>query len=272
MTQAGRIQAVVFDLDDTLYPERDYVASGYQAVCQHLHRTGLTALPSAGPLGDTLPPAANIASAVNRPAVASRTGGFAAPTNLLGPSECFGFLWLRFLAGESAGAFDALSEAFGLGLSKDQVQELVTVYREHRPRIEPYGGMAELLGRLHEGYRLGLLSDGYQPAQLLKLEALELARFFDVIVFTEDHGRAAWKPCEDCFRLIAGRLEAPPEACCYVADNPAKDFVAPNRMGWRTIQYLRPGQIKSTNEAPEGGWPQVVVGSPQALRDALRTQ
>ncbi len=30
------IQALVFDLDDTLYPERDFVASGYRAVAQHV--------------------------------------------------------------------------------------------------------------------------------------------------------------------------------------------------------------------------------------------
>ena len=33
------IQALVFDLDDTLYPERDFVASGYRAVAQHVADT-----------------------------------------------------------------------------------------------------------------------------------------------------------------------------------------------------------------------------------------
>ena len=31
-----RNQTVVFDLDDTLYAERDYVLSGYGAVAEHL--------------------------------------------------------------------------------------------------------------------------------------------------------------------------------------------------------------------------------------------
>jgi putative hydrolase of the HAD superfamily len=30
------IQALIFDLDDTLYPEKDFVTSGYQAVARHL--------------------------------------------------------------------------------------------------------------------------------------------------------------------------------------------------------------------------------------------
>jgi putative hydrolase of the HAD superfamily len=28
----SRIRAIIFDIDDTLYPERDYVLSGYRAV------------------------------------------------------------------------------------------------------------------------------------------------------------------------------------------------------------------------------------------------
>lgn len=38
-----RFRLVVFDMDDTLYPEIDYVRSGHQAVCRHLaEATGLS--------------------------------------------------------------------------------------------------------------------------------------------------------------------------------------------------------------------------------------
>jgi putative hydrolase of the HAD superfamily len=55
------------------------------------------------------------------------------------------------------------------------------------------------------------------------------------------------------------------EACAYVADNPAKDFIAPNRLGWRSVQLLCPGQIHSANAAPKGGQPQVVIASLEEL-------
>lgn len=38
MSADRRLQAVLFDLDDTLYAERDYVASGFRAVAEHLAR------------------------------------------------------------------------------------------------------------------------------------------------------------------------------------------------------------------------------------------
>lgn len=36
-----RIRAVVFDLDDTLYPERSFVQSGFRAVSHYLHENGI---------------------------------------------------------------------------------------------------------------------------------------------------------------------------------------------------------------------------------------
>ena len=223
-----RIQAVVFDLDDTLYPEHQYVASGYAAVCEHL----------------------------------ARRGG-------IDQAACFDFLLARFLSGQAAGAFNALDETFGPRLADRGIGDLVRVYREHAPTIQPYGGMPDLLGRLRARMGLGLLSDGYLPAQRLKLAALGLERFFDAVVFTEDLGRDAWKPSHKGFELIAERLGARHEACGYVADNPAKDFLGANELGWRTVQYLHPSQVHSNNAAPPGGGPQVVVRTPPQLLAAL---
>jgi len=221
------IRAVVFDLDDTLFPERQYVGSGFRAVGEHLRRQ-------------------------------------------LHRDERFeDWLWARFERGEYAGAFDALSEQFHLKFTARQIEAMVKVYREHRPRISPFGGVGEMLGRLHADYRLGLLSDGYLPAQRLKYGALKLEPFFEAVVFTEELGRDAWKPSPTGFEEIARVLDVPHERCAYVGDNPAKDFVAPNALGWRTIQFLHPGQVHADNSAPEGGRPKFTARLPGDLHNAL---
>jgi len=222
------ILAVIFDLDDTLYPERDYVRSGYRAVAEHLR----------GQLGR------------NEPFEAA--------------------LWKLFQAGRYSAAFDELNHRQRLGLGKDDIAELVAVYRSHRPTIQPYEGTAELLGRLHADYRLGLLSDGFLPAQQLKLQALGLGRFFDAVVFTEELGREAWKPSPAGFEAVAKRLGAPHESCAYVGDNPAKDFLAPNALGWLTVQVLHPGQIHAHKPAPPAGRPQRIASDGGELIQALR--
>jgi putative hydrolase of the HAD superfamily len=233
---SATVRAVVFDLDDTLYGERDYVRSGYRAIAEHLERSA--------------------------PHEARASGVHIAPTYET-------WLWNRFLDGQSRNAFDELNSRFGLDLTSGRILELVALYRRHRPDIRPADGVPEMLGCLHARFRLALLSDGYLPGQQLKLDALGLRRFFDVVVFTEEIGRAAWKPSPVGFQLVLDKLAVPGESAAYVADNPAKDFIAPNQLGWRTIQFVRPGQIHSSRPAPHGGAPQFVVRSPGELLAAL---
>ena len=226
MPENLRILGVVFDLDDTLVAERDYVRSGYAAVAEHVRR-------------------------------------------LTGRSDEFEeWLWQRFLGGQSEGALGAMNAAFGLRLN-GQVQELIKVYREHVPAIRAIDGMPSLLAGLHETRRLGLLSDGFLPGQRLKLAALRLERFFDAVVFTEELGRSAWKPAPHGYELMAAMLDLPQRTCAYVADNPAKDFISPNRLGWRTIQIVRPGQVHSHKPPPPNGAPQHVARSIAELAAAL---
>ena len=237
------LRAVAFDLDDTLYLERDYVRSGYRAVAEHLRRT-------------------------------------------LGTAEAYEeHLWRSFTEGRGAKAFQELGKSgllpFPVAENGDctdfprvSVPALVQVYRNHRPAIQPFPWVAPLLERLRVRCRLGLLSDGYLPAQRLKLEALGLAHFFDAVVWTEELGRQAWKPSQEGFLHLARDLglgkrmnRRPPIA--YVADNPAKDFLAPNELGWVSIQYTPPGAIHADAAAPPEGKPQFVVASSEELRSLL---
>jgi len=225
----ARNQAVVFDLDDTLYAERDYVLSGYGAVAEHLSDNS------------------------------ARSG------------QMRQWLWDRFLSGQSAGAFDALNGNFSLGLGRRQIAELVEVYRNHCPRIAPRTGIPSLLEKLQRRGMLGIISDGFLPAQKLKLDALGIAGYFDAVIFTEALGRESWKPSPAGFEALRKELQLDAGNCTYVADNPAKDFAAPNALGWRTIQLLLDGQIHSHKPAPPGGEAQLIVKSIDELEGVVDT-
>ena len=222
------ISAVVFDLDDTLYPEREYIRSGYRAVARLVRDK----LACDHPLED--------------------------------------WLWRRFCLGRANGALDAMNEHFALGLAGEDIRRLVEEYRRHTPTIQPYADVPQLLETLAGSCRLGMLSDGFLPAQRLKLEALKLGDVFEAVVFTEEMGRDKWKPSPDGFVRLAELLDTPHEACAYVADNPAKDFLAPNALGWLSVQFLRDGQVHAHNPAPPGGKPQKIVRSAEQLLEALR--
>ncbi len=224
---ARRKTTVVFDLDDTLYPERDYIRSGYRHVARFLREDRGT------------------------------------------DQRYEDWLWEHFLGGQASGAFDALNERFDLSLEHEDILRLVDIYRRHQPEIQPFPGIPVLLERLKKKFHLGLLSDGFLPAQQFKLDALGIESLFDTVVFTEAMGRSAWKPSPAGFEKVSADLSVPHHCCVYVSDNPAKDFVAPNELGWLSVQYRREGQIHADSDPPPSGRPQVTVHSDEELLAVL---
>ena len=194
----GTWQAVVFDLDDTLYPERDYVLSGFRAVASWAEaRLGI-------PAGE-------------------------------------GFARLRRLheGGVRGDTFDRWLAASGVS-DRRLVAELVEVYRGHDPVLAPSPGVPELLASLRRRSRLGLVSDGYLSVQQRKWAALNLARYFHAVVFSDRWGREAWKPSTRPFEAVLRELGADAGGAVYVADNPAKDFLGARGVGMGTV-WLRQG-------------------------------
>jgi putative hydrolase of the HAD superfamily len=219
------IRAIVFDLDDTLYPEREFVFSGYRAVAD---------------------------------AFAERLN---ASFDLL---RRMGQL---FETPDRGRVFNVLVAEAGIvgDRADDLVREMIATYRTHQPRIRLHSDADAALTRLRGVYRLGLLSDGPLQMQNNKIDALGLCDRLDEIVLTDQWGREFWKPHHRGFEEISRRLGVPPTECLYVADNPAKDFIAPIALGWRTICVKRPGGIYTDRRPPEGGAPGAVIDTLNGL-------
>lgn len=232
----GPVAALVFDLDDTLYPETQYVRSGFRAVADHLAHS---------PCPDRLAPDE------------SRR------------EELFTRLWQAFETGPRHRVFNTVLRQLDRTDDPQLIAHLVALYRSHRPFLYLAPAVADMLRRLRGRYQLGLLTDGYLPAQKLKVEALGLADAFDCIIYTEQLGRQFWKPAPRAFELMAQQLGRPHQHCVYIADNPAKDFIAPNQLGWQTVQ-VRSGAIVHTSPAPPpGGRPRIVLGPVTDLETIL---
>jgi putative hydrolase of the HAD superfamily len=192
-------RAVVFDVDDTLYLERDYVASGFRAV---------------------------------EPLVRMRFGvdGFAAVA------------WRLFLEGSRGKIFDRALAEMGVAVTSADIADLVTAYREHEPGITLLPDGREALIRLQRmGTPIAVLTDGPQASQWAKVRALGLDRIAEVVILTDRYGPGFGKPNDRGFREIMARIEG--AGYVYVADNPAKDFIAPHRLGWRTVRVRRTGGL-----------------------------
>ena len=223
-TPAG---AVIFDLDDTLYPERAYTFSGYRAVAaafaQRLH----------------------------------------APFDL---GQRMGEL---FDTPDRGRVFNVIAEQLQLPDADKLVAEMVEAFRTHQPNISLFPDAAAALDRLRGKYSLGVISDGYLAPQQAKVNALGLPDRLDEIIITDQWGREFWKPHPRAFEEMAARLELAPRACAYVADNQAKDFIAPNALGWRTVFIKRPDAVYHDVIAPQDGKPGVMITSLDELEAVL---
>lgn len=218
MAQVSFTRAIVFDLDDTLYPERAFTFSGYEAVAR---------------------------------AFADRLG---APTGAL-----VSRMRELFDTSDRGRVFDVIVAETAAADVEGLAPAMIETFRTHQPTIRLHPDADAALTGLARHCRLGLISDGPLQMQNNKIDALDLRPRFDEIILTDQWGRQYWKPHPRAFEEMSRRLGVPPAACTYVADNPAKDFLAPNALGWQTVSVRRSDGIYADRRAPEGGEPGATV-------------
>jgi putative hydrolase of the HAD superfamily len=207
------VRCVVFDVDDTLYLEHDYVRSGFRAV---------------------------------EAAVAARFGreGFACEAQRL------------FDEGARGDIFDRALSALNIAPAADTVGQLVEVYRRHRPSIALLPDAEAALRAVYRYATVAIITDGPAPSQRAKIDALQLGRWADFIVVTAEYGAGFGKPHTRAFLDVERWSGASGAELVYLADNPAKDFVAPNALGWQSVRICRPGGLHehaSASAGPSGG-------------------
>lgn len=184
---------LVFDLDDTLYPEVDYARS---------------ALTFVGRLVETAFSVENASS-------------FLLQAFEDGHPDAIGALWTAHALPQAART------------------DVIAAMRGHRPVIDLPRASAEVLKALRlRGIKWSILTDGRSLTQRRKIAALGLTGASGIYISEE---RGVRKPELKAYLQIVNDQT---DACkfCYIADNPAKDFIVPNALGWNTIMLRDRGQ------------------------------
>jgi putative hydrolase of the HAD superfamily len=176
---------IILDLDDTLYPEREFQRSGFRAILETLdvHHTVL--------LDDLL------------------------ELNIQGEDV---FERLNF---------------------DDHLRHVaLSIYRQHIPSISLYPDAALFIDQaISVGCILAIATEGRSISQRNKLSALGLDGKISHILISEEVG---YRKVEPAFfaEIIPVAKDRP---CVMVGDNPVKDFVVPNSLGWGTYLLLDRG-------------------------------
>ena len=146
------------------------------------------------------------------------------------------FLLKAFDNGQSD-AIGALWQTYALPHAA--CNDVIAAMRGHKPAIDlPQDSVEALTGLEPRGIKWSLLTDGRSLTQRLKIEALGLTICSGVYISEE---RDVRKPELEAYSQI---IDDQPDACkfWYIADNPAKDFVVPNVLGWNTLMLRDRGQ------------------------------
>lgn len=119
------------------------------------------------------------------------------------------------------------------------LQMVLDIYRNHSPTIQLYKDAKVFLEKLlSQEIEMSLITDGRSITQRNKLRALGIESFFKNIIISEEVNSE--KPSEYNFRMVMNNKLA--ENYIYIADNPKKDFITPNKLGWTSICLLDKGQ------------------------------
>ncbi|MCB9359203.1 TIGR02253 family HAD-type hydrolase [Candidatus Woesearchaeota archaeon] len=122
----------------------------------------------------------------------------------------------------------------------------VNAYRRARIGIlSPYPGTKKVLSTLNKkGYKLAIVSDAPKLKAYLRLTAMKIENYFDVIVTLEDTGRT--KPSKLPFKAAISELKVKPSQCLMVGDMPHRDMKGAKKLGMKTCfaKYGYPHEMK----------------------------
>ncbi|MGG7078781.1 HAD family hydrolase [Clostridium sardiniense] len=196
------IKAIIFDLDDTLISEEEYIKSGFKFISNKIGEK------------------------------------YKLPID-----EVFSKMMNLFYK-NSKNVFNRVLDYYEIDYDKETVEFLIKEYRQHNPNIKFYEDVVEILSKLKiNGYKLGIITDGYKETQIRKIDALSCKRFFDEIIITDELGKEFWKPHERAYKLMAKKLNVELKEMLYIGDNLKKDFITANKLGIYTCRIIRENSI-----------------------------
>lgn len=221
---------VIFDLDDTLYKEIDYLKSAYKEIASYATQRSI-----------------------------SRNE----PTQIM-EVKLYEVMLAAYKNGENT--FNALNDYTGLGLP---IEDLIRIYHEHIPHISLDDDVRYILDKLKaDGIMMGIISDGRKLTQWNKIKALGLTKWINESCIIINTSADCYKPSPNGYDRLMYAVHALSKEknlnFIYVGDNLKKDFIYPKQKGWQTICLKDDGRnihYQDFTTAPAEALPDKVVKS-----------
>ncbi len=195
----GCINAVIFDLDNVLYDEKEYIFAAYRSIARFLSER-------------------------------CRLDAEQVYSKLVVDLKRKGSLYPKLFN-------DAIAD-FGLDESLLPEILSLYASVEAPIRLFPDSEAALKLVRQH-GLKVALVTNGGVKTQHNKVRLLKLEGYFDAILYARETGAGVEKPHPDVYKEVLQKLGASAERVLCIGDNPYTDFLGAKKLGMRTLRVLR---------------------------------
>ena len=234
----NRIRGIVFDVDDTLYSQRD----SFTDACQKF-------------FGDDLNvPEKELYEAYYKTYNRKDPGsGGQGSTHSLAPS------YLQQLRIREAMA------VFGVEVSEEEAIEFQKVYYDNQMHRSVSDTIAQMLSECAKRYKIGIISNGNSEYQRKKMRSMELDRWFkeeDILVSGDVR---IDKPDRRIFEIAQEHFGIPVENLLYVGDSLNNDVRGAGKAGWMTVWMNRNERVREQDDPV----PDYEVTTEKELRDLL---
>ena len=230
MSEDKKIKAVIFDLDDTLLSEYDFVVSGYRYVSVFLSRM----------IG------------VSADEINERLWELSKETY----ANAFNRLF------DSYGIAYTKNEVISLVDSYRNHPANLKFYPDVYPTLKALKEKGILTGIISDGdpqrqwnkinYAVAAMASDYQSGNA-DPELSSPDKWFDAIILNDEFGGERFrKPNHHGYKVIAEQLDIDPSEMIYVGDNPAKDFHITADLPVRTARIIREHGIYTDKEYLDG--------------------
>jgi HAD superfamily hydrolase (TIGR01509 family) len=212
LARTAAVAAVTVDLDDTLFPQADFLAAAWSHLGEVAQSHGLAGAEVEAALVASAAEGSDRGTVVDRALLAVGV----APERL------------RLL-----------------------VPPLVEAFTAFRPaRLDCYPGVVEALRSVRSRVPLACITDGNPTVQQAKIGALGLTGAFDAVVVSDAlGGRQLRKPHPAPFHAALARLGVGAAGTVHVGDRPEKDVEGTRRVGMRCVR-VRTGEYAGTEPVP----------------------
>ncbi|HIJ98604.1 TPA: TIGR02253 family HAD-type hydrolase [archaeon] len=146
------------------------------------------------------------------------------------------------------GHFDKLVQAYKV--KKEERSRIVAagIVEYHNTKfrlLKPFPGVKKTLEKLKaSGYKLGIITNGRATKQWDKLIRLNVSKFFDIVVISEEVGSE--KPSKKIFRTALKKAKCRAREAVMIGDKP--EDMAAEKIGMHTVMFKGRNFTKLINE------------------------